>query len=139
MVTTETPKVTETVVTTAEKQDSGRPIGERQSPDGQEEPKSDNLALKASCGKDNIKNISPKIDQQTYISLQINQHFQLKKCKEKMVEMVAFLVAIYCHGMHVKKGLSIRQPAFKLRLLSNLGNMLCATCLQSSSFKQTRK
>ena len=51
-VSVESVKVTEPATTAADKQDSGRPIGERQSPDGQEEPKSDsNIALKASGGK----------------------------------------------------------------------------------------
>lgn len=49
----ESVKVTEPAASTADtKQDSGRPIGERQSPDGQEEPKSDsNLSFKAPGGE----------------------------------------------------------------------------------------
>lgn len=45
----ESSAVTETVTQPCDKPDSGRPIGERQSPDGQEEPKTDsNVTAKPS-------------------------------------------------------------------------------------------
>jgi hypothetical protein len=61
--------------TTTDKQDSGRPIGERQSPDGQEEPKSDsNLALKASGGKINCED---------NITLNCNSEIQIQIFKNR--------------------------------------------------------